>query len=159
MVYQWKTPIFSQVSPQTAGEHIEELDRLHGEVTPKILLDDSRPEDAPLHPCYEWDDGKAAEKYRLHQSKMIIGNLVIVRTEQEDLPPEPVRAFVSVNTGNDKASYRPTMIALSNSETKEKVIENALRELRMFEKKYRGLLNTKELIERYFNDAEQNQDS
>ena len=151
MVYEWKTPVFSKVSAQTAGEHIEKLAEQHGEVTPKLLLEDSRPKKAVLHPLYEWDDTKAAEKYRLHQSKLIIGNLVIVSVTSEDpqMPPVPVRAFVSVNYRNEKASYRPTLIALSEEATKEKVIANAMSELRSFEQKYTGLIDTEAVIREY----------
>lgn len=151
MVYQWKTPVFSKVSAQTAGEHIEKLSEEHGEVTPKLLLEDSRPKNAVLHPLYEWDNKKAAEKYRLHQSKLIIGNLVVVSTTSEDpqIPLVPVRAFVSVNDRNEKASYRPTLIALSEEATKEKIIANALSELRSFEQKYKGLIDTEAVIRQY----------
>lgn len=146
MVYDWKTPIY-KVSAQTAGEHIEHLDEIYGEVTPQILLDDSRPEDAVLHSCYEWDDGKAAERYRLHQSKMIIGNLVCVSVDDsKEYPTEPVRAFVSVNDRNDKAKYRPITVALSDEDTKNKVLENAYKELEMFQKKYKDLIDVEKVI-------------
>ena len=145
MVYEWKTPLY-KVSAQTAGEHIEELDRLHGEVTPQILLDDSRPEDAVLHSCYEWDDTKAAERYRLHQSKMIIGNLVCVSINDKDKLQEPVRAFITVNARNEKASYRPTIIALSEDEARAKVLDNATKELESFKRKYEALLDVAEFL-------------
>ena len=146
MVYEWKVPLY-KVSAQEAGDHIEKLDRIHGEVTPQILLDDSRPEDALLHPCYEWDDEKAAEKYRLHQSKMIIGNLVCVSVNDDDQTlPEPVRAFISVNDRNEKAKYRPTVIALSDAEMKKKAFENAERELEMFQKKYKDLIDVEKIL-------------
>ena len=146
MVYEWKVPLH-KVSAQEAGDHIEKLDRIHGEVTPQILLDDSRPENALLHPCYEWDDEKAAEKYRLHQSKMIIGNLVCVSVSDADQTlPEPVRAFISVNDRNEKAKYRPTVIALSDAEMKKKAFENAERELEMFKKKYKDLIDVEKIL-------------
>lgn len=144
MVYSWKIPIYPKVSPQKAGEHIEELEKEHGEITPKILLDDSRPKDAVLHPCYEWDDATAAEKYRLYQSKQIIGNLVTVRVDQQ--PLEPVRAFVSIKERNESASYVTTAKALSDEKTKAQVISNAMQELRMFEAKYRGLIDVAEIM-------------
>ena len=146
MVYEWKTPLY-KVSAQTAGEHIEKLDRIHGEVTPQILLDDSRPADAVLHSCYEWDDEKAAERYRLHQSKMIIGNLVCVSINDTDKLPEPVRAFVTVNARNEKASYRPTVIALSEENARTKVLENATKELESFQRKYAALLDVAAFLE------------
>ena len=152
MVYQWKTPVFSKVSAQTAGEHIEELDREYGEVTPSLLLEDSRPETAVLHPLYEWNDEKAAEKYRLHQSKMIIGNLVVVRIdEQSEIPKVPVRAFVSVNDRNEKASYRPIVSVLADEASREQILANALTELRMFKSKYEAILDVAETLRDFAN--------
>ena len=160
MVYQWKTPVFSKVPAQTAGEHIEALSERDGEVTPKSLLEDSRPADAVLHPLYEWDDGKAAEKYRLHQSKLIIGNLEIISVQHEELsiPPTPIRAFVSVNERNEKASYRPTLIALSEEETRKKVIENAKRELASFDAKYKGLIDTVAVISEFLEERKEDEE-
>lgn len=153
MVYKWKVPLYKAVSAQQAGERIEELDRIHGEVTSQILLDDSRPEDAVLHPCYEWDDSVAAEKYRLHQSKKIIGNLVVVSVSEENIDseePPHINAFVTVNERNEKASYRPTTIALSDENMKEQILKNATAELRMFKAKYDGLVDFATLIKEVF---------
>lgn len=147
MTYKWKTPVYSKVSAQAAGEHIEELEKQLGEVTPKILLDDSRPEGAVLHSLYEWDDTEAAEKWRLQQSKNIIGNLVIVSVEDLGEINEPVRAFVSVNNRNEKASYVSTVTALSNEETRQRVLKNAEAELHMFTQKYKELLDVASLLE------------
>lgn len=138
-IYKWKNPIYS-VPAQDAGERIEELNKIHGEVTPQIMVDDARPESAVLHPCYEWDDSKAAEKYRCHQSKKIIGNLHVVRIA--DARKEvSVRGFVSINGRNEKASYRPFVVAMSEEKTKEQVIKNAKEELRYFKSKYENIID------------------
>ena len=147
MVYKWKTPVYSKVSAQVAGEHIEELEKEHGEVTPQILLDDSRPEDAVLHCLFEWDDTAAAEKWRIQQSKNIVGNLVAVSVESSDSEDGEVRAFVNINNRNEKASYISTVTALSNKETKQRVLRNAEIELEMFTKKYSGLINVASILE------------
>jgi len=48
------------------------LEDKEGRLTRQGVLDDARDEDSPLHPCFEWDDGIAAEKYRLDQAGQII---------------------------------------------------------------------------------------
>lgn len=149
MVYKWKTYDYS-VPAQEVGERIEKLDKEHGEVTPEILLEDARPEGSVLHPLYEWRDDIAAEKYRLRQSGKILRELVIVEIEHPEVGEiVPVRAFVSVSPGNDKGSYRPTIVALSNEETKKQVFNNALRELNALEMKYKHLVDFPELINTY----------
>lgn len=144
--YSWRIPKYS-VSAQIAGEHLEELDRQHGEVTPKIVLEDSRPEDATLHPCFEWNDKVAAEKYRLKQAGGIIGNLVCVTVSKtENKPIEPVRAFVSVSKQKESGSFRPVAIALSDKDLRKRVLDNAMRDLRDFEQRYAKLEELSEVL-------------
>lgn len=147
MIYKWRVPIYPNVSAQSAGERIEELEKQHGSVTPQILLDDSRPKEAVLHPCYEWDDSVAAEKYRLYQSKKIVGNIVTVTVSEEKQAQEPIRAYVSINNRNEQGVYVSSIKALSDEDTREVVLENARSELRAFIKKYKGLVNVVELLE------------
>lgn len=152
MVYKWRTFDY-KVPAQEVGEHLEELDRIHGEVTPQIMVDDARPEKALMHPLYEWDDFKAAEKYRCNQSNKIMSELIIVKVQTP--PPEeqiPVRAFTSVKPKNEPASFRPTVIAMSDENTKEIVLENAKAELRAFDRKYRGLLDVVELLNEFISE-------
>lgn len=152
MVYQWRTFDYP-VPAQKAGEHIEELDRKYGEVTPKILVDDARPEGALMHVMYEWKDTVAAEKYRYNQAKKIMSELIVVHVSQKEPElKEPVRAFVSVKPRNESASFRPIVAALSDEETKNQVISNAKLELESYERKYRGIIDIipilEEMIER-----------
>ena len=153
MIYKWRTFEYP-VSAQAAGEHIEELDKEHGEVTPQILVDDARPETALMHPMYEWRDDIAAEKYRYNQAKKIMSELVICHVEQmNEEPEEPVRAFVSVNRLKEKASYRPTVLALTEEATAERVIENAREELRALERKYRGIVNFAAIVREWLKEV------
>ena len=151
MVYEWKTPIY-KVSAQDAGDHIEELRKEHeDEYLPKVILEDSRPEDALLHPCFEWNDEIAAEKYRLQQSGNIIRNLTIVHVDNDQTPPKvlKLRAYVSTNDGNDKANYQPITMALSNEVTRYQVLKNAVAELKRFEEKYKDMLTLAEILDAY----------
>lgn len=55
-------------SAQTVGETLERIEKRDGAVTKEAFLEESRPEDSPTHAMFEWNDGIAAEKYRLEQS-------------------------------------------------------------------------------------------
>lgn len=152
--YAYRTIEYS-VPAQQVGEHLEELNEQHGEVTAQIMLDDARPEEALLHPLYEWNDGVAAEKYRLQQSRKILSELVVVHVYTPEIEvKEPVRAFVSVKDANEKASYKPIVHVMSEEDTRQKVFDNALRELAMFEAKYRGLVEFEKLISAYMANRE-----
>lgn len=125
------------VSAQAAGERLEQLEREHGKVTPKVVLEDARAEGSLLHPCFEWDDSAAAEKYRESQAGYLIRNLTIT-VEQEEKPPQKVRAYVSV-TKDENRAFVNVCSALSEEETRAQVLAEALRALQSFREKYRGL--------------------
>jgi hypothetical protein len=139
MVYDWKRNM--PVKAQAAGEYLEQLEKAHGEITPKLVLDASRSEDALLHPCFEWDDGVAAEKYRETQAGFLIRNLVVKVERDKATPqaaPQSVRAFVDVSVG-ETGSFITVATAMRVEETRARVLDNALRELQAFQQKYKGL--------------------
>lgn len=157
MVYEWKTPIY-KISAQEAGDHIEELRKEHeDEYLPKVILDDSRPEGALLHPCFEWNDEIAAEKYRLKQAGNIIRNLNIVHVDDNQEPPKvlKLRAYVSTNNENEKANYQPIIMALSDDVTRAQVMKNAVTELKRFLDKYKGMLTLTEILDAYYRENEE----
>jgi hypothetical protein len=69
------------IDAQTIGGELERIEAEHGVIDPHVVLDESRPEDAPLHGAFEWDDSLAAEKYRLDQSRRLIRSIEIDRGE------------------------------------------------------------------------------
>ena len=150
--YSWCVKNTS-VSADVAGAVMEQLEKEHGCVTKSNFLEASRPEDSPTHKLFEWDDTKAAEKYRLGQSRFYISNLRIVVEEikadekpisvqsfkSEDGKDVPVttRAFVSVSdTQRGRAEYVNIERALSDEDMRKNVLRNALLELKEFEGKY-----------------------
>ena len=137
MVYDWKRNM--PIRAQAAGEYLETLEQAHGEITPKIVLDSARSEDCLLHPCFEWNDGVAAEKYRETQARFLIRNLV-VKVEQADSTPQAVRAYVNVaqDTGTT-GSFIAVKTAMDDAEMRAQFLKNALRELQAFQEKYKNL--------------------
>ena len=49
----------------------------HGKLTPKIVLDEARDEEHPLHSRFDWDDTTAAEKWRLNQAHELIQSVKV----------------------------------------------------------------------------------
>lgn len=139
MVYNWKYNM--PVKAQVAGEEIERIEAKHGAVTPQILVDESKDDTAVLHKLFEWDDEKAAEKYRLSQAGNIIRNLTVTVADIKTNKPVTVRAYVSTQSEHDEKSfYISTGRAFKVPETREAVIAQALRELREFQRKYGALV-------------------
>ena len=136
--YAWKPnmPYKMPVSADVAGETLENLEKQHGEVTPKIVLDASRDENAPLHKCFEWDDGIAAEKYRERQAGFIIRSVVVV-VEKPNTESRLIRAMVNVAPANQRqGSFISTLVAMQNPLTRNQILINALSELKAFQLKY-----------------------
>ena len=139
--YQWKRGSFVTGDAQMVGEVCEGLER-NGNLTPSALVDESRPEDAPLHGRFEWDDEQAAELYREQQARQIIHSIEVV----VEGASEPVKAFVSLRVGGTERRYERTEVALSNPDSREMVLKDALSELRAFEKKYSQLAELAEVL-------------
>ena len=139
MVFNWKIGSVHKVSADVAGEVCNKLDA-EGNLTAKALVDVSRPEDAPLHPEFEWNDGIAAEKWREQQGRLIINHLTVVIDNQE-----PVRKFFNIeNTAN---TYTSIDVILKNTDTREQLLQMALRELGAFKRKYSQLTELAKLFD------------
>ena len=135
MIYKWKYGV--PVKASVAGAEMERIEKKHGMVTPKILLDESRRKGAKLHSLFEWDDTIAAENYRLKQAQNIIHNLTIIVEGAQEKPLQ-VAAFVNVSTGV-KGEYINVQNAFTYEETRQIVLDRALRELAEFQRKYKNL--------------------
>ena len=130
MTYQWKVPGIMPVDAQTAGNELQRIYERDGVIEPETVVAESQTPSAPLHSCFEWDDEKAAHKYRITQAQNIIRAIVVV---DEAKQPE-TRAFVSV-----QREYHPVSVVVRNPEKREILLQNALNELRWFERKYNSL--------------------
>lgn len=130
MTYQWKVPGIVPVDAQTAGNELQRIYERDGVIEPETVVAESQTPSAPLHSCFEWDNEKAAHKYRITQAQNIIRAIVVV---DEAKQPE-TRAFVNV-----QREYHPLSVVVRNPEKREILLQNALNELRWFERKYHTL--------------------
>ena len=95
-----------------------------------------------MHSMFEWNDAQAAELYREQQARTII-NSIEVKLEGVS---EPVKAFVSLRIGGTERRYERTEIALANPKSREMVLNDALAELKAFERKYSTLAELSDVI-------------
>lgn len=136
-----------RVPADVVGGVLEGIEARDGAVTKEAFLEESRPEDAPTHRMFEWDDAKAAEKYRLVQSKNIINNLKVV-IQKNDEEPMALKAFVNVSTGSQCSSGRYIRIeaAIADDRSRGVMYRNALAELGTFKRKYRELTELEDIF-------------
>src|SRR6185437_8437356 len=144
MVYQWKESTGGMpVSAQVAGMEIDRIRDNKGEYfTPHDVVVASISKTAPLHPAFEWNDVIAASKFRDEQAKYIIRHLIVVKiSEPDEQDAPPIRAYVSIRDEDDKQRYTTTTHAMSKPHLREQVLEQALRDLRAFERRYSEFLD------------------
>lgn len=140
MVYQWKDAgITPQVPAQIAGEEMERI-RVHnnGRLESRMLVEVSKPKDAPLHKAFEWNDKKAAEMWRVEQAGFMIRHIT-VSVEKPDGEAKPTRAFVSVVRDEDR-SYTSIEHALSDAALRAQVVAQAWSELEAWHKRHAELV-------------------
>lgn len=80
---EWKIKGLYPVSADDAVDVINGCQDESGYISAKAVVDASRSERAILHPCFEWNDGTAAEKWREQQARVMIKNLVVVEVKDD----------------------------------------------------------------------------
>lgn len=84
------------IAPQVIGEELERIRvKDGGELRTAAVVDAARPEAAPLHPAFEWDDEAAAEEWRLHQARNLVRSVVIINRNEAG-EEERAPAFVNI---------------------------------------------------------------
>lgn len=125
MTYKWKLDGLYSVPAQDAGAELERICDQRGGMEAADIVDESRPETAVLHPCFEWDDPTAAEKWREQQARNLCCCLVAVEDTQSASAPVEVRAFVHVGQ-----SYQHISVVVNDEEKYAELEATVLRELR-----------------------------
>jgi len=107
-----------------------------GFLRPADVVNYARSEDTALHEMFEWDNTKAAERYRLAQARSVIRVCVIVNENTS----EKIRAFVSLSSDRQaKNGYRAMAEVIDDEILKETMLNDALRDLQAFQRKYDDL--------------------
>lgn len=123
---------------KAVGEHLEMLRKqFKGELTPEDVLADAKHDNSPLHSFFEWNDGAAAEQYRLQQARGLIRAVVAVYVS-EDKPAVRTRAYVHVPE-QSAPHYREASHAMSQAKTRKMVLDRAWNELKAWKARYKDL--------------------
>jgi hypothetical protein len=98
------------VEPEAVADALAKVATEDGMLKPEAVVNAARDEASPLHPCFTWDDSKAAEKQRLHEARLLIK---CVRIEcPETHRSEPV--YLSVRTDTAKGYMLASQIATAD---------------------------------------------
>lgn len=143
MVYEWKSGSRIKADAQKSGELFEQLSKTEEGLTASTLLEANKPETAPLHSEYEWNDEKAANEWRLHQSRHFINSIVTIAIS-DTAEEQQVRAFHIVT---ESSKYEPLTAIIKEESKYERLLINAMSELEAFTRKYSTLRELKPVIE------------
>ena len=141
MEYKWKEMSMQKADAQKVGLELEKL-RLKkgGAIQPKdVVIKAESNKNSELHKCFEWNNRRAADKYRIEQAKLILR--AIVNVVEIDGEKTEIRCFESVqyDTGAKRPTrfYVSTADALVDIDLREQVIQDIMDSLNETEHKLR----------------------
>ena len=136
----------ANTNAKLVGEHLELLrQQCKGELTPQDVLADARNDNSPLHTFFEWNDGQAAEQFRLQQARGLIRSVVAIYVS-EDKPAVRTKAYVHIPEPS-APHYREAGHAMSQAKTRQMVLQRAWRELAAWKQRYADIKEFAELFE------------
>lgn len=106
------------VKPEVIGAELARIYTQHGELKTKQVVDEARPEDAALHPAFEWDDDVAGERYREIQARSLIRAIEIVNPKTQESRSVYVHVPAVVTTGEDKSGAYEAIDVIVNKPDK-----------------------------------------
>lgn len=140
MVYQWGSRKYP-VDAQIVGDAVDRITAAEGYCEPRRLVAEAEPDDSPLHPLFTWDDDEAADKWRTHEARKVIGGLTV--TVQYENQEVSAPAFISVGhviaTQDAGEGYRPLSVVVSDEKFAKEALAEATMRLRAIQRRYTAL--------------------
>ncbi len=137
-----------------AASALEQMVEQQGELlNPRAVVEAARDPDSALHPYFTWDDGVAAEQWRLFEAGVLVRRIKVfivrpsteartveVHLERPETGAISTRRFVSLpSQRNSAGGYLPVERVLSDVERRGELLATALRELSGLRDKYQIL--------------------
>lgn len=136
----WKVKGFFKADAEAV---YSEIVALGDSFSPEAIVEAAKDEDSELHKCFEWDDTKAAQKYREHQARVIVASLVII-TKTSDNETAAARVISSTGVKNE---YKPTVMLVKVEQEYIDLLARAKRELQAIRNKYKVVEELREIFE------------
>ena len=114
----------------------EEIIAIGEEATPAQILEKGRDASTELHKCFEWNDGIAAEKYRLIQARKICETIVIQRPPDAPKDAPEIRLLHKVDSSG---GYKPIVSIIQNTDEYQNLLSRAFAEFHALKVKYQNL--------------------
>lgn len=139
--YDFRPGFAWKADPEEVGRTIEKLSKqTGGEVSPAMVVEEAKKKNSPLHNCFEWNNTKAAEKWRIHQARLLLGSIVINFEYSE---AQTIRAFLNIQTP-EKQTYSHIDSIINDEAKMQFVIDQLKRKLALISEQLKTYENLKE---------------
>ena len=133
---------------ESAASVIRRLAEKHGSITAEIVLNEAKKKNSPLHSHFQWDDTKAARKYRLIQAAELIRRIKVEYVVSENNTVR-VRAFHNVTEDCEEPEtgrFVSLETALTVESYREQLLAQCKRDMQAFKTKYSALSEVAHII-------------
>lgn len=120
---------------------LKRLARIHGGLLkPEVVVAQARSPVSHLHKYFTWDDTEAAKYWRLEEARHLI-RVVVEKYEGKEM-----HTFVSLSPDRPKNGYRLTVDVIRDPKMRNLMLQDALRELESFQRKWSDLQELSKLF-------------
>jgi hypothetical protein len=123
--YAWRPGRKYRANPNEAQKIFVKLKSTVG-LTAYTVLEEARKKHSPLHRDFEWDDGLAAEEYRLGQARKLVRAIVIVGESVD--PRDAENVWVHTTKTDGSGEYERPSVVVRNPD----LLASAIHEARQY---------------------------
>lgn len=152
--YQWRPGSRYTGSAQEVGEELERIAGASGlQADPDTVVRAAEPDEAPLHPYFEWDRDKAAHEHRKDQARKLIRSIHVVEGPGPDKTPN--LAFIHVRPAQSRPCYMTSARAIGDDELMKRSLADCMGLLKGISKRFGFLAKLRPDLARIFDAIDQ----
>lgn len=152
MLKKYKPAFGARISEDQAQRYGERIEVLIGKnggiVTPTIVVGDAKSAKSPLHDYFEWNEERAAEKYRLEQASTLLCTIMVV--VGEDGKESKMRSFPHIVLSEGESSERGFSTlerVMGDEELRGQQVKKALGQIRTWRERYKQYNEFKPIVD------------
>lgn len=138
------------MSADVAGKALNEIEKVHGELTPPVVVVEAANPRNPLHRCFEWDDTTAAKRFREEQARFLLRSIRVIVDYKGKKIEQPVYVNVRIqgeDEGPQRSFYVRTTEGMSTKAYREYILKDALTYLEAAQHRWSMFDELKEVFE------------
>ena len=143
IVAKWREGFSGLFHGADAQKVADEISAIGEAPTAADIVDAARNEETELHKCFEWDNDKAAELWRLKQARDVVHHLVYV---EEQIPVDRPEIRIRYTEGAGRG-YEETRKIVRDEDKYKALLAQAYAALRAFKAKYSMLSELQEILD------------